>query len=138
VIEKFNDVYDKMFFRAQVFRDLPHLQEESLFFENFHNHHHYYSKLHGKTPVVIHGSKKYCQRTLICIKKYILFKEDKVSFIRLTNQEGKIQFSGEIFLVDKYLVHKYVKGTIFTKSDLLKFYYGKKLIKIYNHSVNRH
>jgi len=58
--------------------------------------------------------------------------------IRLTNQEGKVRFFSETFLIDKDLVHEYVKETIFTKSGLLKFYYDKKVIKIYNYEVNRH
>ncbi|MCZ2846108.1 MAG: transposase, partial [Candidatus Bathyarchaeota archaeon] len=140
VIEKFNDVYDKMFFRAQVFRDLPQLQEEAMVFENFHNHNHCYSKLHGKTPADIHRSKEKSRlsKNFDLHQKYIPFKEGKVSFIRLTNRQGKVRFFREIFLVNKDLVHEYIKGTIFTKSDLLKFYYDKKLIKTYNYKVNRH
>lgn len=140
VIEKFNDVYDKMFFRAQVFKDLAHLNEESLVFENFHNHNHCYSKLKGKTPYIIHRSKskKLLSKNFDLHKGYIPFKDGKVSFIRLTNKEGKVRFFSESFLVDKDLVHEYVKGTIFTKSGLLKFCYDKKVIKIYNYEVNRH
>jgi transposase InsO family protein len=140
VIEKFNDVYDKMFFRVQIFSDLAHLNEESLVFENFHNHNHCYSKLKGRTPYIIHRSKRkiLLSKNFDLHKGYIPFKDGKVSFIRLTNKEGKVRFFSETFLVDKDLVHEYVKGTIFTKSGLLKFYYDKKVIKIYNYEVNRH
>jgi len=43
VIEKFNDVYDKTFFRRQHFSNFEHLNKESYVFENFHNNNHRYS-----------------------------------------------------------------------------------------------
>lgn len=140
VIEKFNDVYDKTFFRSQVLKDFAHLDRESLVFENFHNHNHRYGKLKGKTPWVVHTS---VTRRLLPVnfnlhKHYIPFKDGRVSFIRLTDEKGKVRFFTETFLVDKELVNEYVKGTIFTKLGLLKFYYDNKIIKIYKYNINRH
>lgn len=40
VIERFNDVYDKLFFRSQHFSDLVHLRGELPVFETFHNTQH--------------------------------------------------------------------------------------------------
>ena len=71
-------------------------------------------------------------------KRYIPFKDGKVSFIRLTDEKGRVRFFTETFSVDKELVNEYVKGTIFTKSGLLKFYYDNKIIKIYKYEVNKH
>jgi hypothetical protein len=140
VIEKFNDVYDKMFFRSQVFKDFKHLDKESLIFENFHNNNHRYGKLKGKTPWLVHTS---VARRLLPVnfnlhKQNIPFKDGRVSFIRLTDEHGKVRFFTETFLVDKELVNEYVKGTIFTKLGLLKFYYDNKIIKIYRYNINRH
>lgn len=140
VIEKFNDVYDKTFFRAQQFKNLRHLKRESLVFENFHNCNHRYGKLNGKSPWFVHTSitRKLLPKSFDLHKCCIPFKDGKVSFIRLTNREGKVRFFTETFLVDKELVNEYVKGTIFTKHGLLKFYYNNKTIKTYNYKVNRH
>lgn len=139
VIEKFNNVYDKMFFRTQAFKDFNHLIKESLVFENFHNKNHCYSKLKGKTPWVIHNSvpRRLLPKSFNLHKHHIPFRDGKVSFIRLTNQEFKVRFFTETFLVDKDLSNEYVKGTIFTKLGLLKFYYDNKIIKVYKHKVNK-
>lgn len=140
VIEKFNDVFDKMFFRAQIFKDFDHLNKESLVFENFHNNNHRYGKLKGKTPWVVHTSvaRRLLPKSFDLHKRYIPFKDGRVSFIRLTDEDGKVRFFTETFLVDKELLNEYVKGTIFTKSGLLKFYYDNKIIKIYKYSINKH
>lgn len=139
VIEKFNDVYDKMFFRSQVFKDFLHLDKESLVFENFHNNNHRYGKLKGKTPWFVHTSvtRRVLPASFNLHKRHIPFKDGRVSFIRLTDENGKIRFFTETFLVDKELVNEYIKGTIFTKCGLLKFYYDNKIIKIYKYNVNR-
>ena len=139
VIEKFNDVYDKMFFRAQIFKDFDHLSKESYVFENFHNNNHRYSKLKGKTSWAVHSSvpRKILPPEFNLHKRDIPFRDGKVSFVRLTDKEGKIRFFTETFLVDKDLPNEYVKGTIFTKQNLLKFYYDGKIIKTYKYKVNR-
>ncbi len=140
VIEKFNDVYDKTFFRTQQFKDFKHLRKESLVFENFHNTNHRYGKLKGKTPWAVHtsfASRRVLPGSFTLHKRYIPFKDGKVSFIRLTDEQGKTRFFTETFLVDKELVNEYVKATIFTKPGLLKFYYDNKIIKIYEYKVNR-
>ena len=139
VIEKFNNVYDKMFFRAQIFKDFNHLSKESLVFENFHNNNHRYSKLKGKTPWVIHSSttRRILSSSFSLHKRSIPFRDGKLSFVRLTNKEGKVRFFTETFSVDKDLANEYVKGTIFTKQNLLKFYYDGEIIKTYKYKVNK-
>ncbi len=140
VIEKFNDVYDKTFFRAQHFDSFEHLSKESYVFEDFHNQNHRYGKLKGKTPWAVHASvtRKVLPRSFDLHKRYIPFKDGTVSFIRLTDEKGNARFFTETFEVDKDLPNEYVKGTIFTKPNLLKFYYDDKIIKIYEYKVNKH
>jgi hypothetical protein len=111
IIERFNDVYDKTFFRAQLFRDFDHLREESAVFEEFHN--------------------KSLQYSLVP------FKNGKVSFVRLTDHKGCARFFTETFEVDKDLQYQYVKGTIFTESSLLKFYYDNRITKVLKYRVNK-
>ncbi len=139
VIEKFNSVYDKTFFRAQLFKDFEHLNKESLVFESFHNNNHRYGKLKGGTPWDVHTSitRRVLPKSFNLHKRYIPFKDGRVSFIRLTNEEGNARFFTETFKVDKYLPNEYVKGTIFTKLGILKFYYDNRIIKIYDYKVNR-
>jgi hypothetical protein len=140
VIEKFNDVYDKTFFRSQIFKDFDHLSKESLVFEDFHNNNHRYGKLKGKTPWAVHTSitRNALPKGFDLHKRHIPFKDGKVSFIRLTDEYGDARFFAETFKVDKDLPNEYVKGTIFTKPNLLKFYYDDRVIKIYEYKVNKH
>ena len=50
VVEHFNDVFDKRFFRTERFGDLQHLVRGARDFEAFRNAHHGYSALKGATP----------------------------------------------------------------------------------------
>ena len=50
-IERFNDTYDKKFFRRQWFPSYATLKRQSKNFQRFHNKHHRYSCLKGKTPL---------------------------------------------------------------------------------------
>lgn len=49
-IESFNDTYNKKFFRRQWFPSYAALKRQSKNFQRFHNKHHRYSCLKGKTP----------------------------------------------------------------------------------------
>lgn len=50
VVEHFNDVWDKSFFRTEVFANVDHLRTENTAFVEFHNTHHRYSAHAGATP----------------------------------------------------------------------------------------
>ncbi len=50
MIEHFNDVWDKTFFRTTRFTGLAHLTRESAAFETFHNAHHRYSGPQRRQP----------------------------------------------------------------------------------------
>jgi len=53
VIEKFNDTYNKRFFRRQWFPSYATLKRQSKNFQRFHNKHHRCSFLKGKTPLEV-------------------------------------------------------------------------------------
>ncbi len=50
VIEHFNDVWDKSFFRTETFTSIDHLRTENSAFIEFHNTHHRYSAHNGASP----------------------------------------------------------------------------------------
>ena len=52
-IEKFNDTYNKKFFRRQYFASYSMLKRQCKNFQRFHNKHHRYSCLKGKTPLEV-------------------------------------------------------------------------------------
>ena len=64
IIEHFNDTYNKKFFRRQWFASYAALKRESKNFQRFHNKHHRYSCLKGKTPMEFIKEAKYEPITL--------------------------------------------------------------------------
>ena len=59
VIEHFNDVWDKSFFRTTRFRGLEHLRAENAAFSAFHNEHHRYSAHGGASPDEVWAGRTY-------------------------------------------------------------------------------
>lgn len=116
IVERFNDVYDKLFIRQQQFHGLEHLQRELAEFERFHNHHHRYAKPGQRTPWALHGRspRRAPSFASTATLRQLPWKDGRISFIRLTDQHGAVRFFTERFVVDPSLVHEYVKGTIFT------------------------
>ncbi|MGH7929194.1 MAG: integrase core domain-containing protein, partial [Candidatus Binatia bacterium] len=139
IVEKFNDVYDKMFFRRQPFISLAQLQTELRRFESFHNRSHRYAKLAQRTPHSVHKAKsgRRLPRSFVLHRKSLRWHEGKISFIRLTDRTGAVHFFSERFGVARGLVNEYVKGTIFTKQNLLKFFHQDKVIKVYRYKVTK-
>ena len=70
-------------------------------------------------------------------RQLIPWRERRISFSRLTNPQGAVYFFSERFVVAPRLVHEYVRGTIFTKTNLLKFYHQGQLIKVCRYFVNK-
>ena len=50
VVERFNDTFDKRFFRTERFSSRAALEQRALAFERFHNAHHRYAAIGGHTP----------------------------------------------------------------------------------------
>ena len=139
VVEKFNDVYDKLFFRQQQFKNLARLRPELLCFETFHNHSHRYAKLAQRTPWSVHTAKsrRPLPKPFLLHRKRLPWREGKISFIRLTDHTGAVHFFSERFEIATNLVHEYVRGTIFTKQNLLKFFHQGKIVKVFRYKVTK-
>jgi hypothetical protein len=139
VVEKFNDVYDKLFFRQQQFKNLARLRPELLRFETFHNHSHRYAKLAQRTPWSVHTAKsrRPLPKSFLLHRKRLPWREGKISFIRLTDHTGAVHFFSERFEIATNLVHEYVRGTIFTKQNLLKFFHQGKIVKVFRYKVTK-
>lgn len=139
IIERFNDVYDKLFLRSQHFQDLSHLQGELPVFETFHNTQHRYAKLSQHTPWKVHSSipmKPLSQRFRLH-REGLPWRDGQVSFVRLTDRQGRVRFFTESFLVDPTLVHEYVTGTIYTEPGLVKFTHQDRVIKTFPYTLTK-
>jgi len=140
IVERFNDVYDKLFLRAQWFRDLDELRAELPRFEAFHNTHHRYAKLGQRTPGEAHTAsrRRLLPRRFRLPRRGLSWQDGRVSFIRLTDQAGTVRFFSERFLVDPTLVHEYVTGTIDTRMGRLTLAHQGRVVKVYRYVVTKH
>ncbi|MBI4400515.1 MAG: DDE-type integrase/transposase/recombinase [Nitrospirae bacterium] len=139
IVERFNDVYDKLFFRSQRFRDREHLTAELARVEPFHNTPHRYAKLGQRVPWAVHTAirRRRLPQRFTLHRRQLPFRDGRVSFVRLTDAQGRVRFFSESFLVDPTLVHEYVTGTIFTRTGLLNFTYQGRLLKVYKYAVTK-
>jgi putative transposase len=139
IIERFNDTYDKSFFRRQRFSSLAHLHKEAYAFEQFHNQHHRYAKLGQQPPNGIHSQPRQTKRLshLDLGKIRRSWKDGRISFIRLTDHRGTVRFFTERFTVHPTLVHEYVLGTISTHDNRLRFYHQGRCVKVIRYFVSK-
>lgn len=139
VVERFNDVYDKLFLRPQYFTDFAHLQRELHHFETFHNRNHRYAKLGQRVPWTVHAAspRRRLPKSFALHREAFPWREGRVSFVRFTDHQGSVRFFTERFVVSPALIHEYVQGTIFTKAGLLKFYHQNRVIKVYRYTVTK-
>lgn len=139
VIEKFNDTYNKKFFRRQWFSSYLMLKRQSKNFQRFHNKHHRYSCLKGKTPleviekagfepVRLGGNTKL--PVLDCIP------DGNIILIRFIRSDRMLDIFGERFKVSKSLVYSYVKAIIVTKIQRLQLYLGEELVDSFDYQMN--
>jgi len=137
-IEKFNDTYNKKFFRRQWFPSYAMLKRQSKNFQRFHNKHHRYSCLKGRTPLqIIHSST---DRPVTIGGNTKLPKLDSVPdgdiiLIRFIRSNRLLDIFGEKFKVSKDLVYSYVKAVIVTNLHSLQVYLGDDLVDTFEYPL---
>ena len=131
ILEKFNDVYDKSFFRRQQFSSFDHLRKCSQEFEEFHNQNHRYSVLHGKTPNQI--VKEQALRPHLLPVNYTLqdkstpLIEGYIHLIRFIRSDKILDVFGERFLLKKTPIYEYATATICVDSHRINVYLKDRL-----------
>lgn len=131
IIEHFQNVFDKMFFRAQYFKDFDHLYKNAKEFELFHNQNHHYSTLKGMTPnqkcsgdiKLLPASFRLPNKLAIC--------PGYVHLIRFIRSDRILDIFGEKFVMPSDLEHEYVWATIDTVKEKLFIYHDSKLVVDY-------
>ena len=121
VVEHFNEVFDKRFFRTERFRDLAHLVERAAGFETFHNTHHRYSALRGATP-------EEWERRLGFVPTHPapgtevpteLPRRGLVEFVRLVRSDRVVRILGAKVSVPEDFVHRYLTATLYLRTRRL-------------------
>ena len=137
-IEKFNDTYNKKFFRRQWFASYSNLKLQSKNFQRFHNKHHRYSCLKGKTPLqIIHenGTKPSRIGANTKLPNLDIVPDGNIILIRFIRSDRLLDIFGEKFKVSKSLVYSYVKAVIVTKIGTLQIYLGNELVDTFNYPL---
>jgi hypothetical protein len=138
MIERFNDTYNKKFFRRQWLPSYATLKRQSINFQRFHNKHHRYSCLNGKTPNEVLKASKLNALTIGAnteLPKFDEIADGNVIFIRFIRSNRVLDIFGEKFKVSKELIYSYVKAVIVTKIHRLQLYIGDELIDTYDYSL---
>lgn len=130
-IEKFNDTYNKKFFRRQWFPSYSNLKRQSKNFQRFHNKHHRYSYLKGKTPIEVirnNGFKPIKIGGNTKLPDLQTVPDGNIILIRFIRSDRMLDIFGEKFKVSKSLIYSYVKAVIVTKIGLIQLYLGDDLV----------
>jgi len=131
IIEHFQNVFDKMFFRTQYFKDFDHLYKQAKEFELFHNQNHRYSTLEGMTPnqkcsgniKLLPASFRLPNKLAIC--------PGYVHLVRFIRSDRILDIFGEKFVMPSEVEHEYVWATINTVKEKLFIYHDSKLVVEY-------
>jgi hypothetical protein len=138
VVEHFNDTYDKKFYRRQWFPSYVVLKRQSKNFQRFHNKHHHYSFLKGKTPFEIKQVHDFTPVTIGSNTKMpdLSFIPDGfISIIRLIRSDRKLDIFGERFEVSKDLVYSYVRALIVTQLHAVQLYFGNEIVDTFEYRI---
>ncbi len=135
IIEHFQNVFDKMFFRTQYFKDFDHLYKQAKEFELFHNQNHRYSTLEGMTPnqkcsgniKLLPASFRLPNKLAIC--------PGYVHLIRFIRSDRVSDIFGEKYIMPKDVEHEYVWATIDTVKEKLFIYHDSKLVVEYDYPL---
>jgi len=135
IIERFQDVFDKMFFRAQYFQSFSRLLQQAKGFEAFHNHNHRYSTLEGKTPMEkVTGNLKHLpEKFRLPVKLSIA--PGYVHMIRFIRSNRILDVFGERFSMPMEVEYEYVWATIDTRKKTLSVYHDFKRVEKYNYPL---
>jgi transposase len=120
-------------------RTLSTCGRNSLILKLSTNRFHRYAKLGQRTPWSVHTaqSRHLLPKSFVLPNHRLPWRDRKISFVRLTDQTGSVQFFTERFNVARGLVHEYVQGTIFTKPGWLKFYHQGRVVRVFRYTVTK-
>jgi putative transposase len=136
-IERFQDTFDKAFFRSQIFCSFKELCLEAPKFERYHNEHYIYSCLKGKTPN--HALQKDSIGISLLPESFrlpnerILIEDGYIHFYRFIRSDRQLVIFGEKFTVPKDLVYEYEIATICTDIHTLQVRHDNQLVEAYEY-----
>lgn len=112
IVEHFNDVWDKSFFRTEVFAGIDHLRAENAAFIEFHNTHHRYSAHGGASP-----DQMWADRSLRALSSDYrppdrLPAKGRIEVVRFIRSNRRLDLFGKRIILDEDHTHQYVTAII--------------------------
>ena len=127
IIEHSQNVFDKMFFRIQYFKDFDYLYKKAKEFELLHNQNHHYSTLKGMTPnQKCSGDIKLLPASFRLSEKLAIFPV-YIHLIRFIKSDRILDIFGKKHIMPGDVEHEYVWATIDTGKEILSIYHDSKL-----------
>lgn len=112
VAEHFNDVWDKSFFRTEVFTSVDHLQAENDAFVEFHNTHHRYSAHGGASPNQMWEGRLRQPLSSAYVPPTRLPARGRIEVIRYIRSNRRVDLFGKHITVAEDQTHQYVTAII--------------------------
>ena len=135
IIEHFQNVFDKTFFRTQYFKDFDHLYKKAKEFELFHIQNHRYSTLEGMTPnQKFSGDIKLLPASFRLPEKLAIVP-GYVHLVRFIRSDRLLDIFGEQYIMPGNVEHEYVWVTIDTVQEKLFVYHDSKLVVEYDYPL---
>jgi hypothetical protein len=131
IIEHFQNVFDKVFFRAQYFKDFAYLHQEAKKFEKYHDQNHHYSTLGGLTPNQKRSGDIKLLSTSFRLPEKLAISPGYIHLVRFIRSDRVLDIFGEKFVMPSDLEYEYVWATIDTVKEKLFIYHDSKLVVEY-------
>lgn len=129
IIERFQDIFDKMFFRTQYFKDLSHVIKQAGGFELFHNQNHRYSTCEGKTPAEKFSGQSKLLPIDFKLPEKLNIGPGYIHLIRFIRSNRILDVFGEKFAMPIDVEYEYVWATIDTIGETLTIYHDTKEVE---------
>ena len=129
IVERFNDDFDKMFFRVQLFKNFLCVCRQAKGFEAFHDEHHRYSTMHGKTPRQQMAGDIRLLPGNFKIPEKLTIADGYIHLIRFIRSNRILDIFGEKFAMPMSVEYEYVWATIDTQQEKIFVYHDKELVK---------
>lgn len=112
IVEHFNDVWDKSFFRTEVFSSIDHLRAENTAFIEFHNTHHRYSAHSGATPNQIWDGRLARPLSAAYRPPTRLPAQGRIEVVRYIRSNRRVDLFGKRITVAEDQTYQYVTAII--------------------------
>jgi len=135
IVEHFNNVFDKSFYRSQFFKSFSHLYSQAKVFEAYHNGNHRYSSLSGKTPNESASLNLVKLPDNFTIPDPLPIYPGYIHIVRFVRSNRIIDIFGEKYSMPLEVEYEYVWVTIDTKTQMMSVYHDSVLVEQYSYPL---